>query len=186
MDKRTLKIITVILLAVLLLGAAIYFCIQKQHEKELLSDQGTVYEEYVEPKVYVDNSVKAVLYLPNKDLTGYIKKEVTYKGEGLEIQRQMANDILFNYLKDYVYIPAGTEITDLKIWDETLKINFNKKALGMKVKDPRAEKYVIGALVNSLLTTSKEFTDVQFLVENERVDRLFGHINTRNPFMFVR
>lgn len=185
MSKKTL--IITILAIILLLCIGIYFLYSHRNvEKTILGDPGKAYEEY-EPQVFSsDDSVKVTLYLPNDDLSGYEKKEVTYKGEGLSVQKQVINDLLFNYLKDKVQVPEGTAVLDLNIWDETLKVNFNKKVSDIKVNNPRAEKYVIGSIVNSLLTTSDKFTDVQFLVEGNRVDSLFGHINTRNPFMFVR
>lgn len=187
MDKRSIKAAVGIMAVMLAVGLGIYFHSRFQNDEEaVLEDPGPIYEEYVKPQVFVDNTVKVTLYLPNAELSGYVKKEAVYKGEGLEVQKQVINDLLFKYLKDKIKIPEDAAVLDLKVWNETLMINFNKAAKGIKVKDPRAEKCVIGALVNSLLTTSKEFTDVQFLVEGERVDALFGSINTRNPFMFVR
>lgn len=155
------------------------------NEETTVNNSGPIYEQDIKPQIFAKDTVKATLYLPKSDLSGYETKEVEYAGQGLEVQKRLINDLLFNYLKDKIEIPEDTVVLDLEIWNETLKVNFNKAATGIKVNDPRMERYIIGSIVNSLLTTSKKFTDVQFLVEGERVDAFFGHINTRNPFMFM-
>lgn len=138
-------------------------------------------EEVAEPLVYVDGKIPVTLYLPNADYTEFVKKEVFFEGN---IQKEIIEYLLFNQFESQISIPDGTTIKRLDLWNETLNIDFSKEAeKNLNIQGTKKEWYIIGSVVNSLLENSDQYTDVQFLVNGERVDNLFGEIDTSNPFM---
>lgn len=144
-------------------------------------------EEEIKPVEYAPAETAVILYLPNEDMSGYNVQTIYYKGEGIEIQKRIVEDILFRYLKDLgvIDLPETIKLLELKVWNETLSINFSKEILDYKINDEVKERYVIGSVVNTLLGTTNAYTDVQFLVEGERVEKLLGTVDTWNPFMFI-
>jgi hypothetical protein len=191
MLKKNAKIIISFFVIILILGLGVFGFITKYYNKQKIDPfqpPEQTFEEDVKPETFVDDKAKVTIYVPNEKFDGYIKKEVELTGVGTEIQKQIIDDVLFDKINKSgkIKLPDSTKIISLKVWDETLQVNFSKDILNAKVDDPKAEKFIIGSVVNSLLTSSNAFTDVQFFVEGERIDRLFGHFNTKNPLMHVQ
>lgn len=191
MLKKNAKIIISFFVIILILGLGVFDFITKYYSKQKIDPfQPPIqtFEEDVKPETFVEDKAKVTIYVPNEKFDGYIKKEVELTGVGTEIQKQIIDDVLFDKIKKSgkIKLPDNAKIISLKVWDETLQVNFSKDILNAKIDDPKAEKFIIGSIVNSLLTSSNAFTDVQFLVDGERIDRLFGHFNTKNPLMHVQ
>jgi hypothetical protein len=142
-------------------------------------------EPDVTPFDYMVEEEEVTIYLPNEDLDGYEEEVVIYKykGDAVNLQKAVAEDILFKRLPELglVMVPEGTEVLDISIWNETLNISLSEEILESVVEDKTTERYVLGSLARSLLGSSDEFTDIQLLVEGERIETIFGHLNTWNP-----
>lgn len=141
----------------------------------------------VTPVDYMVEKKDVKIYLPNESLDGYSEQVVQYKYNGNEtnLYKVVVEDILFNRLPELglVAVPEGTEVLDIKVWNETLNISFSKEILESDVEDKVKEQYVLGSLVKTLLGSSEDFTDIQLLVEGERAETIFGHLNTWNPLI---
>ena len=139
----------------------------------------------VTPVDYMMEKKDVKIYLPNESLDGYSEQVVQYKYNGNEtnLYKVVVEDILFNRLPELglVAVPEGAEVLDIKVWNETLNISFSKEILESDVEDKVKEQYVLGSLVKTLLGSSEDFTDIQLLVEGERIETIFGHLNTWNP-----
>lgn len=139
----------------------------------------------ITPVDYMMEKKDVKIYLPNESLDGYSEQVVQYKYNGNEtnLYKVVVEDILFNRLPELglVAVPEGTEVLDIKVWNETLNISFSKEILESDVEDKVKEQYVLGSLVKTLLGSSEDFTDIQLLVEGERIETIFGHLNTWNP-----
>lgn len=189
MIKKNLKIIIGLLVVILAISFLVFNLVMRGKSKDdPFKVPNQTYEEDIKPQVFSNDKVKVTIYIPNDKLDGYIKKEVELTGEGTEIQKQIINYVLFDTIKKSgkIQIPDNAKVVDLKIWDETLKVNFSKDILNAKINSPKQEKYIVGAIVNSLLISSNSFADVQFLVDGKNVDKLFGHFNTKNPLMKIQ
>lgn len=172
----------IVLFSLVVIAIPIVFYLINQEEKGVLLPQISVIEEEVEPNVYTENESVVKIYVPDNQTGSLTEKElVLSKDENIE--ETIINHILYNEIKtlNEKTIPQNIVIKT-EIWNETLKISFGQNIEDYKVNDRNKEEIFFASLTNSLLNNSKLFTDVQFLIEGERSEKLLGVYNTENPF----
>lgn len=181
--NKGLKTVLIALVAILLIGSGLLLVLTDRPEPEdPFASPVNEFEEYVEPIIRENDEYVVTVYVPNKEGTALEKKTETYKGEGLDVQEAIFEDVFVS--SPGVTLPSGVKVNGMKIWNETLHIDLSSDVGKTVCTDEASERVFLASIVNSLLGSSKQFTDVQFLVDGERVENLLGHTNTMNPLAF--
>lgn len=136
------------------------------------------------PKSKVSSGFKLTfeVYVPTSALDDVVTEELEI-GSGTMVQQAVADRVLVGPLKESGVWPEGATIKDIYIKNETITIDFSSEMASIVFPDANQELLVVRSLVNSLLNSSKRIMDVQFLIEGERVERLFGTLETYYPIM---
>lgn len=82
-----------------------------------------------------------------------------------------------------VVIPDGTTLLSLEIVDGIAYVNFSKEVKTNHWGGSTGENMTIFSVVNTL-TQLPEIEQVQFLLEGEKVDSIWGHSSTMEPFEY--
>jgi hypothetical protein len=138
-----------------------------------------------EPRQTTDPSLSlnltADIYIPNDTLDGLKEEKWEIEVGGTKMQQHIIEKVFLEPMQKS--LPKSVSVQSLAIRNDTLFIDFSKEMKGFAFQDPAKEKLVVGALLQSLLNSSKEFMDVQFLLDGERAERLFGTFDTYNPLV---
>lgn len=157
--------------------------VPKKIEANLVTINPSVENSNNETAGNLTNKIKIYIMMPD----GSIKSVSKLYTSG-NIQESIINDLLDIYKQpsygNVVTIPNGVKINSIKIYDETLIIDFNLDIKSIKFKNIINESSFIKSVIKSEKSSSNKFNDVQFLVEGSKEPHIFGGVSTINPLRF--
>lgn len=187
MKSKKKYIISFIVILIAIFGFALIKVQYKNTKNDIIindSNINTINKQDIGTKLYINGETTFDICSLNEK--GQVKNsKISFKKEGEEAYKELINYLLVKKLNNdnTIRIPKDLKILDMKIWNETLLVNLNTKANKIKISNPISESKVLTTLVNTLLINKDGYTDIQFLINSKRIDKLFHYTNTRNPFM---
>ncbi len=169
-SKFILLILIVALVSVLALGCSCEETMPAEEPDETGEEAPVIPEE---------RKISYVLYLKyaDKPFLSAERFQKTLSSDDLRTPMEVALDELMNYEGDGAFvspIPEGTKLLSLTAGEKTVKVDFSKEFLGVKMPKEDA-KVSIAAIVNTLLFNQETAESVEIKVEGKLLKEFSGY-----------
>lgn len=140
----------------------------------------------IKPNTQTYENVKTNVFDKNKEVKLTFINE---KGEQVVLVKKYNVDTIEDLVKavgeDVIKQQKNIDINikNVSIKNRTVYVDFDKSIKGVKFNSIEEEKQFIKSVILSLIGNSNDsFDDIQFLLDGQTNDFIFGSINTKSPF----